>query len=82
MLGAGLVEVFVDDDGREAYRLTDDGVRVGHIVAMGGESDADAILEALLGASGADTPDRKGRGHEGTGATLPGSGWTAAIRTG
>lgn len=36
----GLVEVFVDDDGHEGYRLTDDGVRVGHMLAMGGESDA------------------------------------------
>jgi hypothetical protein len=55
---AGLVEVFVDDDGREAYQITDDGFRVGHIPPMGGESDADAVLEALLGAGGADTPDR------------------------
>lgn len=49
---AGLLEVFVDDDGHEAYRLTDDGVRVGHMLAMGGEADADAALEALLRAAG------------------------------
>jgi hypothetical protein len=55
---AGLVEVFVDADGQETYRLTDGGVRVGHMLTMGDEADADTVLEALLGADEADTPGR------------------------
>ena len=46
--GAGLVEVYVDDEGREVYRLTDEGVRVGHLLAMGREADGDAVLQGLL----------------------------------
>ena len=45
---AGLVEVYTDELGREAYRLTEDGVRVGHMVAMVQGKDADKVLEALL----------------------------------
>lgn len=52
---AGLVEVLVDDDGHEAYRLTDDGARIGHMLAMGDVDEADALLESLLAAEEADT---------------------------
>jgi hypothetical protein len=31
---AGLIEVYTDEQGREAYRLTEEGVRVGHMLAM------------------------------------------------
>jgi DNA-binding PadR family transcriptional regulator len=48
---AGLVEVYVDDQGRETYRLTEDGVRVGHMLAMVEGEDADKVLEALLAGS-------------------------------
>jgi hypothetical protein len=44
----GLVEVYVNDEGREAYRLTDEGVRVGDMLAMVEGEDARALLEALL----------------------------------
>ena len=56
---AGLVEVIEDDAGLEAYRLTDDGVRTGHMLAMGDENDGDALLEALLQPSvGAPSPSQ------------------------
>ena len=45
---AGLVEVYTDEQGREAYRLTEDGVRVGHMLAMVEGPDADKVLAALL----------------------------------
>jgi hypothetical protein len=44
----GLLEVYEDDEGREAYRLTEEGVRVRHMLAMVEGEDADAVLEALL----------------------------------
>jgi hypothetical protein len=44
----GLIEVYVDEEGREAYRLTVEGVRVGNMLAMVRGEDADAVLEALL----------------------------------
>jgi hypothetical protein len=43
-----LVEVYLDDEGREAYRLTEEGVRVGNMLAMVEGEDAEAVLEALL----------------------------------
>jgi hypothetical protein len=45
----GLIEVYVDDEGREAYRLTEEGVRVGHMLALVQGEDAEAVREALLG---------------------------------
>ena len=30
----GLIEVYTDDQGRETYRLTAEGVRVGNMLAM------------------------------------------------
>ena len=43
-----LVEVYTDDEGRESYRVTDDGVRVGRMLAMGDEADAEDVLSAML----------------------------------
>jgi hypothetical protein len=44
--GAGLVEVHVDADGKQAMRLTDDGGRLARQMAM--SEDPDAVLDALL----------------------------------
>ena len=49
---AGLLEVDTDEQGREAYWLTEEGVRVGHMLAMVEREDAEAVLEALLGEPG------------------------------
>ena len=48
---AGRIEVYTDDQGREAYPLTDEGVPIGHMLAMVDGADADKVLEALLSAS-------------------------------
>ena len=45
---AGLVEVYLNDEGQEAYRLTGEGVRVGTMPAMVEGEDAEVVLEALL----------------------------------
>jgi hypothetical protein len=37
-----------EGEGREGHRLTEDGVRVGHMLAMVERADADKVLEALL----------------------------------
>ena len=50
--GAGLIEVYEHDQGREAYRLIEDGMRVGHMLAMVRGPDADEVLRALLRESG------------------------------
>jgi DNA-binding MarR family transcriptional regulator len=44
--GAGLVEVYVNADGKQAMRLTDDGERLARQMAM--SQDPDAVLDALL----------------------------------
>ena len=44
--GAGLVEVYVDADGNQAMRLTDDGGRLARQMAM--SDDPDGMLDALL----------------------------------
>ena len=46
---AGLVEVYVEDDGHEAYRLTEDGVLGREHARAGRASDAEAGWEAFLG---------------------------------
>ena len=46
----GLLEVHTDEQGREGYRLTEDGIRVGNMLAMADSEDADSVLEVLLGA--------------------------------
>jgi hypothetical protein len=43
---AGLVEVYVKADGKQAMRLTGDGERLARQMAM--SEDPDAVLEALL----------------------------------
>ena len=48
----GLIEVYTEEDGREAYRLTEEGVRVGNMLAMVEGEDADAVLGALMGGDG------------------------------
>ena len=45
---AGLVEVDMDKEGREAYRLTEVGVRVGNMLALVEGEDAEKVIEALL----------------------------------
>lgn len=48
----GLIEVYLDDQARETYRLTEEGVRVGNMLAMVEGQDADAVLTALLAEPG------------------------------
>ena len=48
---AGLVEVYTDEQDREAYRLTEDGVRVGNMLAIVEGADGDTVLEALRAVS-------------------------------
>jgi hypothetical protein len=43
LVEAGLLELFTDDDGDEATRLTPEGERVARQLAMG--ADEDALLE-------------------------------------
>jgi len=49
---AGLVESYVADDGAEALRLTQRGDQVGRALAMAGDDDANAVLDALLDGRG------------------------------
>ena len=51
--GAGLVEQYTDDEGKEAMRLTPDGARVARQMAM--SDDPEAALNSLLDATEADT---------------------------
>jgi hypothetical protein len=54
---AGLIEVQVRPDGQEAYTLTEQGERVGRMLAMAGD-DAGIVLDGLLDAAGGlDGPD-------------------------
>jgi hypothetical protein len=46
LVGAGLVEVYVNADGMQAMRLTDAGGRLARQMAM--SEDPDAVLDALL----------------------------------
>jgi len=45
---AGLVETYVDEDGQDAMRLTPKGAQMGRALAMAGDEDAAAVLDALL----------------------------------
>jgi hypothetical protein len=58
--GAGLVEVYVNADDKQAMRLTDDGARLARQMTM--SEDPDARL-ARLGAEG-DMDRRQARAHE------------------
>ena len=53
---AGLVEQYVDEQGRMALRLTPDGVRVGRQLAMLGEVGQDDPMAALLGPGDTEEP--------------------------
>jgi hypothetical protein len=46
---AGLVETFTNDDGKVAYRPTPKGAQPGRSMALAGDRDAAAVLDALLG---------------------------------
>ena len=47
--GASLIESYVDEDGRDALRLTPKGAQLGRAMAMAGdEAGADEVLAALL----------------------------------
>lgn len=46
---AGLVEQYVDEDGKPAMRLTPDGERVARQLTMLGEDGQDELIKALLG---------------------------------
>ena len=41
---AGPIQVYVNDAGQEAYRLTEEGVRVGNMLAMGRGRGGKAVL--------------------------------------
>jgi hypothetical protein len=46
---AGLAEAFIDEDGKEASRLTERGTQLGRAMMMAGdEADAEAMLEQLV----------------------------------
>ncbi len=49
---AGLVETYVDEDGKDAMRLTPEGEKVARQLAMSDDDDRDALLLALLGEQG------------------------------
>jgi hypothetical protein len=44
----GLIEVYTDKLGHETYRVTDDGVRVGHMLAMVSSGPCEDALAAVL----------------------------------
>ena len=46
---AGLLELFTDDDGDEAMRLTSEGAKVARQLAMSDEGGQDALMAALHG---------------------------------
>jgi hypothetical protein len=46
---AGLVEQYVDEEGKQAMRLTPEGVRVARLLTMLGEDGQDELMAALLG---------------------------------
>ena len=45
---AGLIEVYVNEEGKETYRLTAKGAPVARAIALAGE-DGETVLDALLG---------------------------------
>jgi DNA-binding MarR family transcriptional regulator len=49
---AGLVEQYVDEEGKQAMRLTPEGERVARQLAMLGEDGQDELMAALLGEDG------------------------------
>lgn len=49
---AGLVEQYVDEQGKQAMRLTPDGERVARQLAMTDDDGQTALMEALLAEHG------------------------------
>ena len=49
---AELVEQYVNEDGKAAMRLTEQGLWVGRSLALAGDEDAAVVLDALLEAQG------------------------------
>jgi hypothetical protein len=47
LVTAGLLEIFTDEDGDEAMRLTSEGEKAARQLALG--ADEDALLETQLG---------------------------------
>jgi hypothetical protein len=45
---SGLIEAYADEQGREPYQLTDEGVRVRNLLAMVAGVEVEAVLESLL----------------------------------
>ena len=50
LVAAGLLVIGADDEGRETWALTDEGARIGRMLAMG-SSDAEDVLDVLLGSA-------------------------------
>ena len=50
----GLIDPYVNEDGKPALRLTESGTALGRALAMGEDADAGAVLDGLLDATGAD----------------------------
>jgi DNA-binding MarR family transcriptional regulator len=48
---AGLVETFINDEGKVAYRLTPKGAQLGRSMALAGDKDTAVVLDALLDAN-------------------------------
>ncbi len=56
LVEAGMVEEYTNEDGKPALRLTPKGAQMGRALAMAGDdADPDAIPEALMIATEADT---------------------------
>lgn len=45
---AGLIEIYVNEEGREAYRLNEQGARVSRQLAMPGDDEGEGLMAALL----------------------------------
>jgi hypothetical protein len=48
LVTAGLLELFTDDDGDEAMRLTPEGEKVARQLAMTDDDSQDTLMAALL----------------------------------
>ena len=49
---AGLVEVYVNDEGKPSVRLTAEGKQVAQQMALSSEDDGQVLLDALLESRG------------------------------
>jgi DNA-binding MarR family transcriptional regulator len=48
---AGLVESYIDEEGKDAMRLTVEGAKVARQMALSSEDDQEALLAALVEAA-------------------------------